>query len=115
MAYTGSATTGTGMASLMPIFYEKVALERLLAELVLYKLATKKAVPRSSGKTVYFHRYFNMSTTVSAHALTEGTAPTQGLTSATVVSATLIQYGHNVSTSDLLEMTAVSDVVKYAM
>jgi N4-gp56 family major capsid protein len=118
MAYTGTATSGTGMSALMQVYFQKVALETLMANTVLYDQTDKVPLPANNGKTVVFHRYIARSTTVSAYTLTEGGSgafPTGNLLSATSVSATVVQYGDYVSVSDFLDMTAVSDVVKDAV
>lgn len=118
MAYTGTATTGTGMSALMQTYFEKLALETLMPELVLYNLADKKALPQHEGKTIVFHRYIARSNTVSAYSLTEGGSgawPTWGLLSATSVSATVLQYGDAVQVSDFLDLTGISSVVEDAV
>lgn len=110
-----SLTSDSGMGSLVSVYFDKLGLERLLANTVMYDLGTKKAIPQNSGTTMQFHRYYNLSQTVSAAQLTEGTAPTAGKLSATNVSATILQFGTSIQISDLLEMSAVSDVVEDAV
>ena len=115
MAYTGTATTGTGVSALISKYYDKLALEILMPELVLYNLCEKKPLPKNEGKSIVFHRYIARSTMVSAYALTEGGSgawPTWGLVSSTSVSATVAQYGDAVQVSDLIELTAVSTIVE---
>jgi len=118
MAYGGTDTAEAGMAALMQEYYDKVALETLVPELVAYNLCEKKKIPKNSGKIVKFHRYTTYSggksNKVSAFSLTEGGSgawPTWTKVSAVTVSATLLQYGDAKQTTDLLDMTAVSDMV----
>ena len=118
MAYTGTATGDTGMGSLVSIYYDKLAVETLKAAVVVYNKCSKRALPQHGGKVITFHRYVASSGVVSAYALTEGGSgawPTWGLLSATAVTATMGQYGRAIQTTDLLELTAVSDIVKDAI
>lgn len=97
------------ITSIIPRFYDKVMLERLVARARLYNLAEKKPIPKGTGTTIYFNRFTNFPTTTTP--LTEGEVPTQTYLSGTSVSATLIQLGGWTATSDMLSMTAVTNVV----
>lgn len=70
-------------------------------------------IPKGEGKTVVWNRFTNP--TVKDTALTEGTDPTPAGLSATLVSATLSQYGNFEQVTDLLELTAVDNVIKDTM
>lgn len=101
-------TTGH-ISNLIMSYYDRLLLERLTANLVMYQFAEKKPLPKNSGKTITWNRYTNMS---AASALTEGTVPAQTVTSTTKVSATLEQYGAYAQPSDLLQMTAIDNQIE---
>lgn len=67
-------------------------------------------IPKGEGKTVVWNRYTNP--TVKDTALTEGTDPATVGLSATLLSATLSQYGSVTQVTDVLELTAVDNVIK---
>ena len=105
-------TTATMTANIM-LYYDKYLLDRLYAELRHEQFATKKKVPRNSGKTAVWTRY----TTFAANTtpLTEGTVPTEISLSSTNVSAVVSGYGDFVKLSDLLIMSAIDPVIESAL
>lgn len=90
-------------------FYERTLLERLLPQLNFYKDATKKKLPKNSGRTMNF-RKFNSLTAPSA-SLTEGKTPDGNDLSITTVNATVAQEGDYVVISDLIQMTGIDPVL----
>jgi len=102
-------TLTSSITELIMSYYDKLLLEKLRANLVLYQFAEKKPLPKNSGTTVTWSRYTDFS---AASALTEGTAPTPQVTSASNISATLEQYGQYVQPSDLLIMTAIDNQIE---
>ena len=90
-------------------------------ELYLYQFGEKKTLPAGQGKVVYFTKYTKLSLTADAAisaslvALTEGTAATPGVISATRLTATAQGYGAAVGLSDFLIMTAINDTVTGAL
>jgi len=110
--------TSTGIATLIPAYYDRLLLDNLYPDLYLYQFGVKKNIPRNFGKTVTFTRYFK-STGGSGHplpfALTEGTPIGLSALSAATVTATLSGFGAAIGVSDLIVMTAISDVVRGAV
>ena len=110
--------TSTGIATLIPAYYDRLLLDNLYPDLYLYQFGAKKSIPRNFGKTVTFTRYFK-STGGSGHplpfALTEGTPIGLSAISATTITATLSGYGAAIGVTDLIVMTAISDVVRGAV
>lgn len=90
-------------------FYERTLLERLLPQLNFYKDATKKKLPKNSGRTMNF-RKFNSLTAPSA-SLTEGKTPDGNDLSITTINATVKQEGDYVVISDLIQMTGIDPVL----
>jgi len=104
------AETTTGqIGNLIMSYYDRLLLEKLRANLVMYQFAEKKPLPLHSGLTITWNRYTDMS---AASALTEGTVPAQTVTSTTKVSATVEQYGAYAQPSDLLQMTAIDNQIE---
>ena len=106
MAITNTTTVSQPVAQ----YYEKRFLMRAEENFVWMDLGKKGRIPKGQGKTVVWNRFTNP--TAKTTALTEGTDPTPTGLSATLVSATLAQYGNYERISDILELTAVSSVVE---
>lgn len=100
------------ITSVVGRYYDKLMLERVTANVVLYPLCEKKPIPQGGGTSIYFNRYTNFP--VATGLLTEGEVPTQTYLSGTSVTTTLFQLGAWTGTSDLLEMTSFSNVIKEA-
>jgi N4-gp56 family major capsid protein len=106
MALTTSATLPGPVAA----YYEKRWLLRAAENFVYEGLGMPGRVPKGEGKTVVWNRMTNPSAKTTA--LTEGTDPTPSGLSATLVSATLAEYGNFEQVTSFLEMTAIDTTVK---
>lgn len=104
-----AVTTTTTLSEPVAAYYEKRFLMRAEENFIYEQLGTAGRVPKNEGKTVVWNRMTNPS---SKSALTEGTDPTPSGLSATLVSATVAQYGNYEQVSDILELTAVDTLVK---
>jgi N4-gp56 family major capsid protein len=102
-------TTGT-LAGPVKAFYEKQFLLRAEKNFILEQLGVAGRIPKNEGKTVVWNRITNPSAKTTA--LTEGTDPTPTGLSATLVSASLSQYGNYEQVTDILELTAVDTLIK---
>lgn len=100
------------ISSVVGNFYDKLALERLVANVVLYPMVEKRPMPKGTGTTINFNRFTNFPTTSAINSLTEGEVPTQTYLSGTSVTATIFQLGQWTPVSDLLDLTAFQPVVK---
>lgn len=103
-------TTPGDLTSTMQTYYDKVLLERAMMEMKYSFLATKKAIPKNSGKVVYFTRYTPLA--ISTSALTEGANPTGVNSTASTVSATVAEYGKFEQVSTLFELTSIDAGLK---
>lgn len=106
-------TTSGTLPGPVGAYYEKRFLMRAEKNFVLDQLGTQGRVPKGEGKTVVWNRITNP--TAKTTALTEGTDPTPTGLSATLVSATLSQYGNYEQVTDYLELTAVDTLIKEVM
>lgn len=102
----------TNLSNLVPTYYSKRLLERLEPNARAYQLAEKRTIPKNSGNIVLWNRYTQLDDGTS---LTEGTIRGPSALSTTTVSAILLQYGNVVKITDMVEMTAISNVVRDAV
>lgn len=105
-------TTGT-LSSVVKAYYDKRFLMRAEAEFVYKQLGKVGTVPKGEGKTVVWNRYTNP--TAKTSALTEGTDPTPSGLSATLVSATISQYGNFEQVTDILSLTSIDNSIASAV
>ena len=106
--------TGTGqeMSPQMKTFYDKVIIKNAVPNLVHDQFGQKKPIPKNSGKTIEFRRLnpFAKATT----PLTEGVTQDGKKLDWATVTATVSQYGDYVTTSDMLDMTAIDNNITEA-
>lgn len=105
-------TTGT-LSSVVKAYYDKRFLMRAEANFVYKQLGRIGVVPKGEGKTVVWNRYTNPTAKITA--LTEGTDPTPAGLSASLVSATISQYGNFEQITDLLSLTSIDNSVASAV
>jgi len=105
-------TTGT-LSGPVKVYYEKRFLLRAEKNFVMDQLGLPGRIPKNEGKTCVWNRVTNP--TAKTSALNEGTDPTPTGLSATLVSASLSQYGNYEQVTDLLELTAVDTLIKEVM
>lgn len=104
-----AVTTTTIMPEPVQAYYEKRFLMRAEENFIYEQLGTPGRIPANEGKTVVWNRLTNPAV---KGALTEGTDPTPSGLSATLISATVAQYGNYEQVSDILELSSVDSLVK---
>lgn len=108
--------TTTSIASHLGQYYDRLLLDNVYPDLFAYQFGEKRRLPRNMGKIVNYTRYSKAGTGFPLpFAPTEGTPIGLSSLSATTVSVTLSGYAAAVGVSDLIVMTAISDVVKGAV
>lgn len=90
-------------------FYERVLIERLLPQLNFYKDATKKKLPKNSGRTTNFRKFNSL--TAPGASLTEGKTPDGNNLSISTITATVAQEGDYVQITDLIQLTGIDPVL----
>jgi N4-gp56 family major capsid protein len=105
-------TNTTTLSSVVKAYYDKRFLMRAEANFVFKQLGRQGVVPKGEGKTVVWNRYTNPT---AKSALTEGTDPTPSGLSATLVSATISQYGNFEQITDLLSLTSIDNSIASAV
>lgn len=81
-------------------YASKEMLKRGIPYLVIEKFGQAKVLPANNSKTITFRRYNALAAT--PNALTEGVTPAAKSLTKTDVSATLVQYGDLISTTDVI-------------
>ncbi len=100
-----ASTITTNQTTLLPVWFEKRMLDRLRANLQLYKMGQQRSIPKGYGKTIVFNRPVRMGAKTTP--LTEGITPNQSQASSELVSGAVAIYGDWVAKSDLMTMTAI--------
>ena len=109
---TTAATTGNNLSAEMKTFYDAQLLSMAGPNLVHAQFGVKQPIPGGRGKKVEWRKFSNFSKATTA--LTEGVTPDGNKLNASSIEATVSQYGDYTTISDLLELTAVDDVVMEA-
>lgn len=112
MAYqpAGSLTTSASLTHLATVYYNRVALDQLLAMLRFREVCEPDSIPLRSGKTVQWFRYTPDAANTVPSA--EGTVGTPVPQTTTTVSATVAEYSDFSSLSTLLVETAIDPIVE---
>jgi len=109
-ATLNTQTTGaSGMSAEMKTYYVKDLLDNAKANLVHDQFGQKRALPKGNGKTIEWRRWSTLPKALTA--LTEGVTPNGQTTGATALTATIAQYGGYIAESDMLELTAIDNVI----
>lgn len=90
-------------------FYDKVLIKEANANLVHDQFGQKRPIPKNGGKKIEFRKFASLPKATTA--LTEGTTPSGQNLTVTHVEADIAQYGDYVQLSDMLELTAIDNVI----
>src|SRR4051812_20020374 len=106
---TVASVVSTGLNSFPTLYWEKVGLDTLTANLFLYEAIEKRTMPNKSGLVMRLYDFSAMSANTTA--ATEGTPSTgQALTDNTR-DVTLSQYVDYISVSDVADKTHIIDLM----
>ncbi len=113
MANTVQTTTtnnlNNSLTSEMQTFYDRALIRYATPKLVHAAFGQKKPIPPNNGKTIQFRKFSPLAKATTP--LTEGVTPDGNSLNVVSVTATVDQYGDYITTSDLLNLTAVDDVI----
>jgi N4-gp56 family major capsid protein len=112
MAITNTTTLALGF---LPKYWDKKIGENLRPSLYLYDFGEKRRIPLGTGKTILIPRILKRTSGVITTSVTEGTAPALCALSSQLISGTLKQFTGAYKHSDVIAMTALSDVVQLAI
>lgn len=93
----------------MKTFYDKALLYAAQAQLVHHQFGQKRPIPKNGGKTIEFRKFTPLAKALTP--LTEGVTPAGNQLDVTAITATVSQYGDFIALSDVLELTAIDNVV----
>ena len=101
-------TTG-GLSAEMKTYYGMELLENAKPQLVHNQFAATKGLPAGGGKTVEWRKFGAFDKALKP--LTEGVTPDGSGISVSYITKELAQYGDYTTVSDMLDLTAIDDVV----
>ncbi|MBP3348814.1 MAG: N4-gp56 family major capsid protein [Clostridia bacterium] len=104
-----NTTTDNGLSSTVVTYYDRKLIKNAKPRLVHQRFGQKRQVPKNGGKNVSFRKFeiFPAATT----PISEGVTPDGRALDMTSITADLKQYGDYVAGSDLLELTAIDQVL----
>jgi N4-gp56 family major capsid protein len=108
-----SPTTTTQLTRFMPNYWDTVLGENLYPNLYLYQFGTKRTVPRNFGTGIKIPRLLkqNIVGAIATEGVIVGTCPI----SDEYISGTMRQFAGAYKHSDVLVMTALSDVIELSL
>ena len=107
-AEANTQTTG-GLSAEMKTYYGMELLENAKPQLVHNQFAATKGLPAGGGKTVEWRKFGAFDKALKP--LTEGVTPDGSGISVSYITKELAQYGDYTTVADMLDLTAIDDVV----
>lgn len=107
-----NVTTQASLSDENKTYWDRALIELASPELVHDQFAQQRDIPNGNGKTIEFRQFDPLPEITSP--LTEGVTPEGQSLSVNAMTATVSQYGGYVTTSDVLDMTALDPVVAQA-
>ncbi len=106
---TTSESQGNNLSSTVVTYYDRKLIKNAKPRLVHQRFGQKRQIPKNGGKSVNFRKFeiFPAATT----PISEGVTPDGRALDMTSITADLKQYGDYVAGSDLLDLTAVDQVL----
>ena len=106
-------TLTEGLSAEMKTFYDMTLIDEAAPALVHDQFGQKRPIPKNGGKTIEFRKFAPL--TKALTPLTEGVTPQGKSLDVTTVTAEVSQYGDYIVMSDMLELTAIDNVVVEAL
>ena len=101
--------TTSGLSAEMKTYYGMELLDNAKPQLVHNQFAATKGLPAGGGKTVEWRKFGSFDKALTP--LTEGVTPDGSGISVSYITKELEQYGDYTTVSDMLDLTAIDDVV----
>ena len=98
-----------GLSAEMKTFYDMTLIDEAQASLVHDQFGQKRPIPKNGGKTIEFRKFAALAKATTP--LTEGVTPDGKALTVSTITATVNQYGDYITMSDVLELTALDNVV----
>ena len=106
-------TASDGLSAEMKTFYDMTLIDEAAPALVHDQFGQKRPIPSNGGKTIEFRKFVPLAKALTP--LQEGITPDGKSLEVNTVTATVNQYGDYVTMSDMLELTAVDNVIVEAL
>lgn len=108
--FDNTQTTNTGtLTAEMRTFYDATLIDLAGPKLVHDQFGQKRPIPANNGKVIDFRRFESLAKALTP--LTEGVTPRGDSLEVTNFQSTVQQYGKYVEVSDMLDLTAVDNVI----
>ena len=107
--FAENTQTTAGLSAEMKTYYGMELLENAKPQLVHNQFAATKGLPAGGGKTVEWRKFGAFDKALKP--LTEGVTPDGSGISVSYITKELAQYGDYTTVSDMLDLTAIDDVV----
>ena len=91
------------------IYYDMALIDEAQAQLVHDQFGQKKPIPAGSGKTIEFRKFHSYEKALTP--LQEGVTPAGKAIKVTAITSTVDQYGDYTMLTDVLDLTAIDNVV----
>ena len=102
-----------GLSAEMKTFYDMTLIDEAAPALVHDQFGQKRSIPKNGGKTIEFRKFNTLPKAMTP--LTEGVTPTGKNLEVQTITATVSQYGDYITMSDMLELTAIDNVIVEAL
>ena len=102
-----------GLSAEMKTFYDMTLIDEAAPALVHDQFGQKRPIPKNGGKVIEFRKFAPL--TKALTPLTEGVTPEGKSLDVTTITAEVSQYGDFITMSDMLELTAIDNVVVEAL
>ena len=102
-----------GLSAEMKTFYDMTLIDEAAPALVHDQFGQKRPIPKNGGKVIEFRKFAPL--TKALTPLTEGVTPEGKSLDVTTITAEVSQYGDYITMSDMLELTAIDNVVVEAL
>ncbi len=110
---TGAEGEKGNLSAEMKTFYDLTLIDEAGPNLVHDQFGQKRPIPKNGGKTIEFRKLTPLAKALTP--LTEGVTPDGKSLEVSTVTATLNQYGDYITMSDVLDMTAIDNMVVEAL
>jgi N4-gp56 family major capsid protein len=104
-----NTTLDSGLSVENKTHYDMTLIDEAAPQLVHAQFAQKRNIPKNGGKRIEFRKYASLPKALTP--LTEGVTPDGRKLSVTSIEAEIAQYGDYVTTSDILDLTAIDNNV----
>lgn len=102
-------SSGNDLSPEMKTYYSDFLIDMAGPKLVHDQFGEKKPIPKNGGKTIEFRKFSPLPKATTP--ITEGVTPTGNKLDVTALTAAVKQYGDFITTSDVIQLTAIDNVV----